>query len=148
MLRFKFKKGDKLKDPEMIKAKFKRYVDKKKKALNELSSEAKVVAAITKALAMQGEGDKANYYIASEELWCPRLEVTPGNINSKTKQRLNSYRARGRFKVGKLINEELSMGVIDFNISFRDSEDEMGLPDLVIEEASMDELSKSTPVRG
>lgn len=150
-IRFRYKKGDKVTDPEIIKTKFKRYVEKKGKrrgTLNELTSEAKVSAAITKALAIQSGTDKANYYVASDELWCPKLEVTPGTMDPKTRRRMGSYKAQGRFKLGKLFGDDLSTSMIDFRITFRDSSDEMGLPDLVIEEATMNELPKGTPLRG
>lgn len=56
------------------------------------------------------------------------------------------HRASGRFTIGK-IGENLTRGVMEFDIKFRDSKDEMGLPDLVIESAKMEELQKRNTIK-
>jgi hypothetical protein len=141
------KKGDgPVLEPGMIPTKFKRYIVKEEKKLNELSPEAKVVAAITKCLAIQGTKDGSNYYVAGDRLYCPDINVTSGRATGKSTDQRSSYAASGRFKIGKFVQDALSFGVMAFRLRFRDSEDEMGLPDLTIEEADMNELPRSTPL--
>lgn len=125
------------KDPGVIPTRFKRYVHRKGKKrgkLNALTPESKLIAALGKALAIQGKRDKKNYYVEGESIWCPDITVT----GEDGKQ---SVKAKGRFRIGK-IAENLTFGVMDFDIRFRDSKDPMGLPDIVIEHASMEELPK------
>jgi hypothetical protein len=143
-MKFEIRKGDdKITEPEMIPTRFKQFVHKKGKRrgkLNQLSPKAKVVAALSKALAIQGKRDKQNYYVDGDKIWCPDITAT----GDDEKQ---SIKAKGRFRIGK-IGETLTFGIMSFNITFRDAKDGMGLPDLVIESATMTELDKSAPLKG
>lgn len=143
-MKFEIKKGDEqTAEPGMLPTRFKQYVHRKGKRrgkLNKLTPEAKVIAALSKALAIQGKRDKMNYYVDGDKIWCPDITTT----GEDGKQ---SIKAKGRFRIGK-VGEGLTFGMMSFNIQFRDSKDEMGLPDLVIESASMTELAKNTPLQG
>lgn len=129
-------------DPNSIPTRFKQYVHRKGKRrgkLNLLTPRSKVIAALTKALAIQGKRDGQNYYIHGDEVYCPSLTATGEDGQM-------SIRASGRFTIGK-IGENLTRGIMEFDIKFRDSKDEMGLPDLVIESANMEELPRSSTVK-
>lgn len=142
-MKIEIKRGQDKQDPELIPTRFKQFVHRKGKKrgnLNTLSKEAKVIAALTIALAIQGKRDKKNYYVAGDTIWCPEITETGKTGNC-------SYKATGRFKIGK-VGESLTFGIMQFSIKFRDSKDEMGLPDLTIEEASIHELNKATPLHG
>jgi hypothetical protein len=135
-------------EPGMIPTRFKQFVIRKKRRLNTLTPEAKVVAALTKCLAMQGSNDKNSYYIAGEEMFCPEITETEGAPKKPGGEPLRSYAAKGRFKIGKVNGEHLRYGVMEFRIKFRDGENEMGLPDIIIESADMNELSRNASLRG
>lgn len=142
-MKFEIHKGDDAqRDPNEIPARFKQYVHRKgrrKGKLNQLSPRSKVIAALTKALAMQGKRDSQNYYIHGDSVYCPSITATGDDGRM-------SVSASGRFTIGK-IGENLTRGVMAFDIKFRDSKDEMGLPDLVIEVAKMEELPKGSTVK-
>jgi len=136
----KFKKGDKPSvDKSIVPTRFKRHPVGRTGKLNELTPEQKVVAALTKCLAAHGASSGNNYYLSGEEMCCREMSVTgdPGK---------SSYVARGRFKIGKLEDGVLRHGVASFDIQFRDSEDELGLPDLTIERVDMTELPRNSPL--
>jgi len=150
MLNINVKRGSETKTlaEGMIPTKFKRFLVKKHKRLNILSSEAKVVAAVTRCLAKHSKSTGNTYYINGEEMYCPSITVTEGGPPKQGKLRMDSYAAKGRFKIGKFEGERLRFGVMEFNVRFRDGEDEMGLPDLVIEEVNMKELRRDAPLSG
>lgn len=150
MLSIKVKRGQDNSRLEegMIPARFRQFVLKKERRLNNLSPEAKVVAALTKCLAMQGQSDGKNYYVAGDQIYCPIVDVTEGSPKKPGGMILNSYSAQGRFKIGKSHGDRLGYGIMEFRLKFRDGEDEMGLPDIVIEEADMSELPRNAPLRG
>lgn len=129
----------------MVPTRFRQYVNRRSRRLNEVSPQGKVVAALNKCLAMQGAEDKNNYYVAGNKMYCPTIQSTEAVRDGK---KVGSYSASGRCQVGRLIDDKLSFTVMSFKLRFRDSEDEMGLPDLVIEEASMDDLGRNAPMRG
>ena len=132
----------------MIPTRFKQYVVKKERKLNKLNASAKVVAAITKCLAMQGSGDKKNYYIAGDQMYCPEITETEGAPKKVGGEPQKSYSARGRFKIGKIDGDKLRYSVMEFDLQFRDGENEMGLPDIIIEKADMKELPRNATLRG
>ena len=132
----------------MIPTRFKQYVVRKKRSLNTLDAPAKIVAAITKCLALQGKGDQKNYYVAGDEMFCPEITQTEGAPKKPGGEPQRSYSARGRFKIGKIDGDRLRYGMMEFNIKFRDGENEMGLPDIIIEKADMNELPRNAPIRG
>lgn len=142
-MKFEIQKGDGAKrDPNEIPTKFKRYVHRKGKRrgkLNELSSSQKLIAALTKALAIQGKRDRQNYYIHGDSVYCK--SVTATGEDGKM-----SVSASGRFTIGK-VGDNLTRGTMEFDIKFRDSKDEMGLPDLIIESASMEELPRGSTIQ-
>ena len=132
-------------DPAIVPTRFKQYVDRRTRKLNEIAPQGKVVAALNKCLAIQGQQDKSNYYIAGEELYCPKLQV---NHRREGKKLVGSYLATGRCRVGRYISDQLSFTMMSFKLKFRDSSDEMGLPDLIIEEADMSDLGREAPLKG
>lgn len=142
-MRFEIHKGDdKIGDPNEIPTRFKRYVHRKGKRkgkLNQLTPRAKVIAALTKALAIQGKRDRQNYYVHGNSIYCPDIKSTGDDGKM-------SVSASGRFTMGK-VGENLTLGVMEFEIKFRDASDEMGLPDLVIESAKMQELPRGSTVK-
>lgn len=142
-MKFEIHKGDDSKnDPNAISTRFKRYVHRKGKRkgkLNTLTPRAKVVAALTKALAIQGKRDRQNYYIHGDDIYCPSITATGEDGKM-------SVKASGRFTIGK-IGENLTREIMAFDIKFRDSNDEMGLPDLVIESAKMEELPRGSTTK-
>ena len=141
-MKFEIHKGGKDNgDPNRIPTRFKRYAHKKGKRkgrLNSLSPSAKVIAALTKALAIQGKRDRQNYYIHGTDIYCPNL-VSTGEDGKM------SISASGRFTIGK-IGENLTRRTMAFDIKFRDGKDEIGLPDIIIESAKMEELSKGSTI--
>lgn len=142
-MRIEIGKGENQKDSTLIPTRFKQFVERKGRGrgeLNQLSTESKVIAALNKALAIQSRKDGSNYYVAGDVIWCPDIVVTG-------QQGKQSFKATGRFKIGKA-GENLTFGMMQFAIKFRDSKDEMGLPDLSIEEASVKELAKNAPLKG
>lgn len=148
MLNFKVKRGTPgpTMQPGMIPSKFRQFVVKKEKRLNNLTPEAKVVAALTKCLSIQGGKDKMSYYVSGDSIFCPEITMTEGAPKKPGGPPQNSYSARGRFKIGKSNGSNLTTGVMEFRIKFRDGQDSMGLPDIVIEEADMNELPRSAPL--
>lgn len=142
-MKFEIHKGDGLeKDQNLIPTRFKRYVHRKGRRrgeLNTLTPQAKVIAALTKALAIQGKRDSQNYYIHGTEVYCPRISITGEDGKM-------SVSASGRFVIGK-IGENLTRETMEFDIKFRDSKDEMGLPDLVIESAKMGQLPRGSTMK-
>ncbi len=129
-------------DPKMIPTRFSQSIDREAGKLNSLKSGEKVVAAITKALSMQGESDGNNYYIDGDQLYCPSVTVLDTDDEEK-----KLYSASGRVQVGRVQNgSDVSNMMIEFDIRFQDSEDEMGLPDLHITEATLDEIDRTAPL--
>lgn len=128
----------------MIPTRFKRHIVKSEMKLNDLSPEEKVVAVLTKCLAIQGSKDNANYYVSGKEMYCPEVLVTGSgkNVHGPTA----SYSASGRFKAGKAEGDHLRYAVMEFSVRFRDGLDELGLPDLAIEEVTINELPKGSPL--
>ena len=128
-------------DGKMIPTRFTQSIDKDAGKLNNLSSAAKVVAALSKALSMQGKRDGNNYYIDGDELYCPRIVELEGGGNAP-----DSYQAQGRFLAGCIDGDEVSNLVLEFDIRFEDADDEMGLPDLRVTGATIEALEKSAPL--
>lgn len=128
-------------DPKMIPTRFKQSIDREAGKLNSLTPQAKVVAAISKALAIQGQRDGKSYYLEGDELYCPQVTV----LDTKDEEK-KVFQAAGRCVVGRLQGEDASNFVIEFDIRFADSEDSMGLPDIKITEATMEELDKTAPL--
>ena len=135
-------------DDGMIPTKFKQIIDKRTKRIRDVSPQAKVVAALTKCLSVQTRSDKINYYVAGDTLYCPNIKVAEGGPTKKGEIPQRSYAAKGRFKMGRATDNGASFVVIQFDVRFRDSVDEMGLPDLTIESADMKELKRGTPLDG
>lgn len=146
-MRINYKRTAQKEPTGMIPTKFKQTIDRKKRRLRDISPEAKVVAALTKCLAVQSKKDKINYYVAGEELYCPDVRVTEGGPTKRGKPPQRSYAAKGRFKMGRASDDGASFTTIQFDIRFRDSADKMGLPDLTIESADMTELGRGTPLK-
>lgn len=147
-MKISYKRSDDKKPANgMIPTKFKQIINKKTRTLRDISPEAKVVAALTKCLAVQTGSDKdMNYYVAGDSLYCPTVNVTSGGPTEKGKTPQRSYAAKGRFKMGRASTNGASFVVIQFDIRFRDSIDTMGLPDLTIESVEMNELKRGTPL--
>ena len=146
-MNFHYKRGQKKEEGGMISTRFKQFIDRKRKKMNVITPQGKVVAALNKCLALQGQQDGNQYYVAGEELYCPNIAVSEGR-RVPGKERKDSYAASGRFKLGRITKDGVSFAVLGFNVKFRDDTDEMGLPDIVIEEADMSELDRNTPLKG
>lgn len=142
-----YKRNTKKDTGGMIPTRFKTSIDKKKRRPRELDPESKVVAALSKCLTLKSTEDNVQYYIAGDEMYCPSVGVTKSRTDAKKGDQV-SYTAKGRFKAGRVIEGGLSFSMIEFSIKFRDSVDEMNLPDLLIEEADMKELDKNAPLKG
>ncbi len=146
MLNIKVNPGDKDKiaggNPNEYPTRFSRFVVKENRRLNELTAPQKVVAAITECLAMQGREDRKNYYVDGDKLVIDHLSTTTSG-ELKDGRPIRSYTASGSFKIGKIDGEILRRGSMTFNISFKDSEDDMGLDSLEIISAEMNESPHS-----
>jgi len=143
MLNFKMNKNSKndLAENEYP-TRFKRFVNKSKGELNNLTDEQKVVSAITECLAIQGREDGKNYYINGERIVIDKVSSSPsGRLDNGNDA--SSYSASGSFGIGKIDGEILRLGRMSFSVSFRDSVDELGLDSLQILSADMNELPLS-----
>jgi len=143
MLNFKVNKGSgSSSSSNEHPSRFKRFVVRKDKKLNELTAEQKVVSAITECLAMQGREDGKNYYIDGNTVTIDKTSVTPSGRRKDGRDAM-SYSSSGSFRIGKIDGEVLRRGAMTFNLSFKDSEDDMGLDALEIVTAEMSELPLS-----
>ena len=138
-----FKKKSTEADPSLIPTRFKQFVDKKKRRLVELSPASKSVAALNKILSKQSVQEGVAYFVAGDYIWLASMNVTRG---TKDGQASNSYTAKGRSKLGRKTKDGTSFEMAEFELRFRDSTDEMGLPDLSIDEASVQLLDRTAPL--
>ncbi len=135
--------GDTEGDANLISSKVARKVNKRKGELNTLSRDEKMLCALRKALASKSglaEALNARYYISGEQVY-----VTSRGGGAQTKKNEpTTYTASGRFKLGMAYKDSVSYRMAQFSITFRDSRDDRGLPDVdFIEPTTIDLLPKS-----
>lgn len=138
-----YKRGADTVSPNLVPTRFKQVVDKKKKKLVEISPSSKVVAALNKMLSKQSAQEGIAYFIVGESIYMASNSVTEGSKDGKP---ANSYSAKGRAKLGRKTSDGTSFEMAEFTLKFRDGTDDMGLPDLIIEEANIQLLDRSAPL--
>ena len=143
----KYKRSSSEGPPELIPTRFAYGVDRQKRQMKDLAPPAKVVAALTKCLAKHSQAEGISFFVSGDNIYCPVINVTPGPTPAKGKYPTNSYSAKGRFQLGRAAKDGASYTMIQFDIAFRDGLDDMGLPDLVIEQANMTDLGRSAPLK-
>lgn len=135
------KKSEKA-DPNMVSTKVTRKVNKKKGRLNQLTADEKMLCAIRKALASKSglaEAGNARYYVSGDELY---VLSRGGGVQTK-KDEPTTYTARGRFKLGMVHDANCCFRIAEFNITFKDTVDERGIPDVdFLEPTTIDLLPK------
>ena len=105
---------------------------RKKGELRALSVDEKALCALRKVLAdmSANAGGKQRYFIASPQCRILDRHVSPGAKEGDP----GSYRVKGRCQIGIThAGGEASHKMAEFTLSFRDTEDAMGLPDVQYE---------------
>jgi hypothetical protein len=114
--------------------------------LRKLSPEQKMLCALRKVLADMSTGTRGErrYSVAGTKCRVIDRELTPGAKDGEP----GSYRFRGRCKMGIAHKSgPPSEKMIEFVVSFRDTEDEMGQPDVeYFDETTIEEIDPRTPL--
>lgn len=120
-------------------------IDKKKGRLKPLPAEQKMLCALRKVLAsMSGRDDDR------EERWCimgNKVELTsPPSTTEGKPGGPQSYRAAGRCKVAVMRGNGMVTKFIQFSISYRDTQDAMGIADVeYFDPTTIDEIKRGSP---
>ena len=121
-------------------------LDKKKRMLRPLSAEQKMLCALRKALTTMSDSDThgCRYHIAGKNVM---LTQTPSTTKGKEGEP-QSYRAAGRCRLGVCHPQgHASTKLVEFAISYRDTLDDRGLPDVeYFDPTTIDELPRDTPL--
>lgn len=141
-----FSTGKKQTDADVVKSTTSFVIDKKAKRLKDRSSQEKMLSALRKVLADMGDKDVhgCRYYIHSNKV---QVLKAPSSSPSP-KGEPQTYFASGRFVMGILGNHgKLTTKNVEFVITFKDTVDSHGLPDVkYIEPTHIDDLT-GTPVK-
>jgi len=133
-------------DPNLISTRIPRNVDKRKGKLNALTADNKMRSAIGKALSMKSgldDPDGASYFISGDKMY---VTARGGGVQTKKGEK-TTYSASGRFILGKAFKDHVCYFTAEFSITFRDTVDDLGLPDVaVVEPTTIDILPKGTPI--
>lgn len=127
--------------PTTVSAKVDFKVDPKTKMMKPMPATQKLICALRKVLAQMSDS-KARYWISDNavQLTSPLTESGPSGKAT--------YQASGRARLGVgHANNETSSVVVEFTISFRDSKDDMGLPDVAVDpETEVNQLPPDTAI--
>lgn len=116
-------------DPNLIPATVKRRVDRRAGKLNELNRDEKMLCALRKALSSKSgleEMKNARYFISSENVYV----MSRGGGAQAKEGELSTYTASGRFKMGIIYPKSTAYRMAQFSITYRDTVDDRGLPDV------------------
>jgi hypothetical protein len=121
-------------------------IDKKKRMMKALTPEGKMLVGLRKALAKMSDKNThgCRFYIDNNRVqMLKRPSSAGGRVGEKA-----TYSASGRCKVGVCHPEgHKSSKVIEFSITFRDTEDSLGLPDVdFFDPTTIDELPRNTQI--
>ena len=126
-------------------------IDKKAQKLKDRPNQEKMLSALRKVLSDMSDKDDQGrrYYIHSNKVQI----LKPPSDNPSRKGEPQTYFGSGRFVVGVIVppTDENSSGLVtknvEFAITFRDTVDAMGLPDVgYLEPTHVDDLT-DTPVK-
>ena len=121
-------------------------IDKKKRMMKSLTPEGKMLCALRKALAKMSDADAhgCRFYIDNNKV---QLLKRPASAAGREGEAA-TYSASGRCKLGVCHPEgHKSSKVIEFTISFRDTVDTLGLPDVeFFDPTTIDELPRNTQI--
>lgn len=119
-------------------------LDKQAKRLKALAPNDKMKCAVRKILTDMSDRDEEGrrYFILSRRIEVLK-EPSPGPARSGEPQ---TYSGKGRFKMGvSLPTGEMARRDVEFGVSFRDTVDDRGLPDVVyIEPSYIDDITGSS----
>lgn len=119
---------------------------RKRGELRQLSPEEKMLCALRKVLAQMSHnaGGRARYFTIGDKCRIHARHVSPGAKDGDP----GTYRFSGRCQLGVAhATGDSVTKMIEFNISFRDIKDAMGLPDVeYFEPTTVDELPPNTPL--
>jgi hypothetical protein len=136
------RKSTKPRDPNLVSTKIPRKVQKKAGKLNELNRDHKMLCAIRKALASRSglvETQCDRYYISGGEVY---VTHRGGGVQTK-KGEPTTYTARGRFKLGVAHADCVAYRIAEFNVTYKDTLDDRGLPDVAfVDPTTIDLLPK------
>ena len=121
-----------------VSTKVKFEVDKKTKTMKTMSPEQKMICAVRKILATMSDAEKRYYIEGTTVSLDAPVETFPGSKEGEP----STYRARGHCKLGiSHTTGNVSYQNVKFEVSFRDSKDSLGLPDVsTIDPSSIDEI--------
>jgi len=120
-------------------------LDKKAKALVELSPSEKMLCALRKALTkMSDASGGCRYYIANNKVQVLAAPAAPAGKAGDSR----TFSARGRCRLGVCHpGGHASSMLVEFTITFRETFDDRGLPDVeFIDPTTIDELPRGTPI--
>jgi hypothetical protein len=129
----------------VIPATVKHSINKRRRRLNPLSAQEKMICALRKVLAKMSDNDQTGcrFFIAGNKVQIIRAPKATAGRKGEPK----SYTAAGRCKVGACNDDHVTYKVIEFNISFRDVLDDRGLADIeYMDPTTIDELARNPPV--
>lgn len=115
---------------------------RKKGELRQLSPEEKAVCALRKVLAKMST--RTRYFLIGSQYRVLDRQISPGAKAGEP----GTYRFRGRCQMGVAHHSgEAAVKMIEFVVSFRDTQDSMGLPDIAyFDPTTIDEIPPSTPL--
>lgn len=128
---------------DVIPAKVTFEIDKRRKQMKEMSPHGKMLCALRKVLTDLSDNDEhgRRYFIKNDMV---QMLSGPDGAGGKAGEN-RTYRATGRCRLGvTLPTGELTTKAVQFSITFRDTKDDRGLPDVVyIPPTTVDDLSGS-----
>jgi len=129
-------------DPNLISTKIPRMVKRSEGKLNELGRDHKMLCALRKALASRSgltETQCARYYISGADVY---VTHRGGGVQTKEGEP-TTYTARGRFKLGVAHSDCCMYRMAEFNVTYKDTLDDRGLPDVAfVDPTTIDLLPK------
>ena len=121
-------------------------IDKKRRALRQQSPYEKMLCVFRKILAEMSDADenRCRYYIANNKVQVLRMPSAPAGRTDQP----GTYQGAGRAKLGVLHPKgHTSTKYVEFSISFKDTVDERGLPDVVyVDPTTIDEIKRGSPI--
>jgi hypothetical protein len=143
-----FEAKQKKQESNLIPSTIKFEIDKGTRTLKIQSAESKMLIALRKVLTKMsdsGEGE-GRYYIAG-----PQVQVisAPAPTGDARKGAMQTYFGKGRCRVGLAHRDgTVSFRVIEFSVTFRDTQDERGIADVdYIDPTTVDKLSPDTVLK-
>jgi hypothetical protein len=141
-----FETSNKPSQSDSIPATVKFTIDKKKRMMKMLTPEGKMLCALRKALAQMSdkEANGCRFYIDDNKVQMLKRPATAGGRPGEA----HSYTASGRCKLGVCHPQgHKSSKVIEFSISYKDTHDSLGLPDVeFFDPTTIDELPRNTQI--